>query len=55
LCFEASPGKQFTRPYLKNTQHRKELVEWLKVEDEFKPQYCKNKQTKLNKKAVLAL
>jgi hypothetical protein len=24
--FEASPGKQFARPYLKNTQHKKGLT-----------------------------
>jgi hypothetical protein len=28
--FKASPGKQFMRLYLENTQHKKELVEWLK-------------------------
>jgi hypothetical protein len=27
---EASLGKQFARPYLKNTPDQKELVEWLK-------------------------
>jgi hypothetical protein len=27
---EASLGKQFARPYLKNTQYKKGLVEWLK-------------------------
>jgi hypothetical protein len=31
LRFEASPGKQFTRPYLEKTHHKKGLVEWLKV------------------------
>jgi hypothetical protein len=31
LWFKASPGKQFTRPYLKKTLHKKRLVEWLKV------------------------
>jgi hypothetical protein len=25
-----APGKYFSRPYLKNTQHKKWLVEWLK-------------------------
>jgi hypothetical protein len=29
--FEASPGKQFMRPYLEKTFSKKELVEWLKV------------------------
>jgi hypothetical protein len=29
--FEASPGKQFMRPYLENTQNKKGLVEWLKM------------------------
>jgi hypothetical protein len=28
--FKDSPGKQLVRPYLKNTQHEKELVEWIK-------------------------
>jgi hypothetical protein len=31
--FEASPSKHFERPYLKNTQHKKQLVGlqvWLK-------------------------
>jgi hypothetical protein len=28
---EASPGKEFLRPYLKNTLHKIGLVEWLKV------------------------
>jgi hypothetical protein len=32
LQFEASPGKQFSRPYLKKTHHKKGLVEWLKVQ-----------------------
>jgi hypothetical protein len=37
LLFEASLGKYFMKPYLKNTQHTKKkkmggrLVEWLKV------------------------
>jgi hypothetical protein len=30
LQFEASPGKQFMRHYLQNTQHKKGPVEWLK-------------------------
>jgi hypothetical protein len=25
---KSTPHKQFTRPYLKNTQHKKEMVEW---------------------------
>jgi hypothetical protein len=29
--FQARPGESFVRPYLKNTQRRKGLVEWLKV------------------------
>jgi hypothetical protein len=29
--FEASQGKQFARPYLKKTLHKKGQVEWLKV------------------------
>jgi hypothetical protein len=29
--FEASPDKEFTRPYLEKTHHKKALVEWLKV------------------------
>jgi hypothetical protein len=32
LWFEASPGKYFTRPYLKNIHHKKGLVEWLRAE-----------------------
>jgi hypothetical protein len=28
---EASLGKQFMKPYLKKTHHKKGLVEWLKV------------------------
>jgi hypothetical protein len=28
--FEASLSKQFKRPYLKNTLHKKGLVKWLK-------------------------
>jgi hypothetical protein len=31
LQFEASLGKQFVRPYLKNPITKKGLVEWLKV------------------------
>jgi hypothetical protein len=31
MQFEASLGKQFSRPYLEKTHHKKELVEWLKV------------------------
>jgi hypothetical protein len=30
LQFEASQGKQFMSPYLKNTQLKIGLVEWLK-------------------------
>jgi hypothetical protein len=26
-----APGKQFARPYLEKIQHKKGLVEWLKV------------------------
>jgi hypothetical protein len=29
LQFKASPGKEFMRPYLEKTLHKKELVEWL--------------------------
>jgi hypothetical protein len=29
ITVQASLGKQFMRPYLKNTLHRKELSEWL--------------------------
>jgi hypothetical protein len=29
-CFEASSGKEFTRPYLKNIQLITVLAEWLK-------------------------
>jgi hypothetical protein len=29
--FEATPDKQFARPYLEKTLHKKGLVEWLKV------------------------
>jgi hypothetical protein len=32
LPFEASLGKGFSRPYLENTQHKKGLMEWLKVQ-----------------------
>jgi hypothetical protein len=31
LWFKASSSKQFTRPYLKKSHHKKRLVEWLKV------------------------
>jgi hypothetical protein len=31
--YEPCPGKQFERPYLENTQHKKGLVEWLKWEN----------------------
>jgi hypothetical protein len=31
--FETSLGKHFKRPYLKNTQHKTRLVEWLKWEN----------------------
>jgi hypothetical protein len=39
------------RPYLKNTQLKKEVVGWLKVYvgPEFKPHYCKTKQNKTKK------
>jgi hypothetical protein len=30
LRFKVSPGKYIVRPHLKNTQHKKGLVEWLK-------------------------
>jgi hypothetical protein len=30
--FEASPARQFARPYLKKKNHKKGLVEWLKVQ-----------------------
>jgi hypothetical protein len=29
--FEAGLGKQFLRPYLGKSHHKKRLVEWLKV------------------------
>jgi hypothetical protein len=29
--FQASTGKEFIRPYLKKTYHKKGLVKWLKV------------------------
>jgi hypothetical protein len=32
LWYEASLGKKFTRPYLKETLHKKGLVDWLKVQ-----------------------
>jgi hypothetical protein len=31
LRFEATPGKEFMRPYLEKTLHKKGLEEWLKV------------------------
>jgi hypothetical protein len=31
MQFEASPGKQFTRPYIKKTLHKKGLLEQLKM------------------------
>jgi hypothetical protein len=31
LWFEANLGKQFERPYLEKTLHKKGLVKWLKV------------------------
>jgi hypothetical protein len=50
--FEASLGKQFTRPYLEKAYHKKGLMEWLSVdrlpnkrEAEFKPQYYRKKKT----------
>jgi hypothetical protein len=30
--FEAIQGKQFARPYLEKANHKKRLMEWLKVE-----------------------
>jgi hypothetical protein len=41
-------GKQFVRPYLEKTHHKNELVEWLKVKAEFKPQYHTHTHTKKN-------
>jgi hypothetical protein len=29
--FEVGPGKQFVKPYLEKTFHKKRLVKWLKV------------------------
>jgi hypothetical protein len=46
LWFEASPGKQFERPYFKKTHHRKG------VDLEFKPQYCKNETKVIKIKAL---
>jgi hypothetical protein len=42
--FKVSPGKYFTRPYLKKTHYKKGPVEWLKVGPEFKCQHCKKKK-----------
>jgi hypothetical protein len=30
MVAQTSQGKQFTRPYLEKTYHKKELVKWLK-------------------------
>jgi hypothetical protein len=51
---EVVPGKQFTRPYLENTLHKKGLVEWLDVGPEFKPQYHKKKKKKMKNLIYLA-
>jgi hypothetical protein len=51
LWFEASPGKHFTRPYLKKKKpSQKRAVEWLSVGLVFKPQYCKKKKRRRKKK-----
>jgi hypothetical protein len=31
MKFKASQGKEFMRPYLEKTLHKKGLVEWLEV------------------------
>jgi hypothetical protein len=47
LWFEASLGKEFTRPYLKKEKkkknHKKGLGVAQGVGPEFKPQYCQKK------------
>jgi hypothetical protein len=44
MGFEASSGKQFTRPYLEKTHHKKRAGGVVQGEDpEFKPQHQINK------------
>jgi hypothetical protein len=31
IMVQSQPSKYFLRPYLKNTQHKKGLAEWLKA------------------------
>jgi hypothetical protein len=48
LRFEASPGKQFTRPYLKKNHHSKRAGGVAKgVGSEFKPEYCRKQNKNL--------
>jgi hypothetical protein len=32
LWFEVNLGKEFTKPYLEKTHHKKGVVEWLKIQ-----------------------
>jgi hypothetical protein len=53
LWFKASPGKQFTRPYLENTLHKEGLVEWLKVKAlNSSPSTAKQSKTKQQKNKI---
>jgi hypothetical protein len=48
LCLKASPGKWFTRPYLRKTHHKKRAGGVAQgVGSEFKPQYCKRKRKEM--------
>jgi hypothetical protein len=48
--FEASPGKQYERTYLKKTHHKKRADGVVQgVGPEFKPQYHKKKERKKEK------
>jgi hypothetical protein len=58
LQFETSLGKQFARPYLKNTQHKTGLADWLKCRGlpskcealSSNPSITKNKKKKIQLK-----
>jgi hypothetical protein len=55
LQFEATPGKEFARPYLEKTHHKKRAgVVAQNVDPEFKPQYCK-KQSKTTTNEMVAV
>jgi hypothetical protein len=48
--FEASPGKEFTIPYLEKSHHKKRAGRVAQgIGPEFKPQYCKKEKEKEKK------